>query len=31
LLDPDEMGTLFKAVALVSPWLPPPPGFDDGL
>jgi len=31
LLDPGGMGTQFKAVALVSPWLPPPPGFDDGL
>jgi NADH dehydrogenase [ubiquinone] 1 alpha subcomplex assembly factor 7 len=31
LLDPDKMGTLFKAIALVSPGLPPPPGFDDGL
>ena len=31
LLDPDEMGTLFKAIALISPGLPPPPGFDDGL
>jgi NADH dehydrogenase [ubiquinone] 1 alpha subcomplex assembly factor 7 len=28
LLDPDGMGTLFKAVALVSPGLPAPPGFD---
>lgn len=27
LLDPGEMGTLFKAIALVSPGLPPPPGF----
>jgi NADH dehydrogenase [ubiquinone] 1 alpha subcomplex assembly factor 7 len=27
LLDPAGMGTLFKAVALVSPGLPPPPGF----
>ena len=27
LLDPDEMGTLFKAIAVVSPDLPPPPGF----
>jgi NADH dehydrogenase [ubiquinone] 1 alpha subcomplex assembly factor 7 len=31
LLDPDEMGTLFKAIALISPGLPPPPGFDVGL
>jgi SAM-dependent MidA family methyltransferase len=28
LLDPGGMGTLFKAVAIVSPGLPPPPGFD---
>jgi NADH dehydrogenase [ubiquinone] 1 alpha subcomplex assembly factor 7 len=28
LLDPDGMGTLFKAVALVSPGVPAPPGFD---
>jgi NADH dehydrogenase [ubiquinone] 1 alpha subcomplex assembly factor 7 len=27
LLDPAGMGTLFKALALVSPGLPPPPGF----
>ena len=27
LLDPAGMGTLFKAIALVSPGLPPPPGF----
>jgi NADH dehydrogenase [ubiquinone] 1 alpha subcomplex assembly factor 7 len=27
LLDPAEMGTLFKAIALVSPGLPAPPGF----
>lgn len=27
LLDPEEMGDLFKAVALVSPGLPRPPGF----
>ena len=27
LLDPGEMGTLFKAIALVSPGLPRPPGF----
>jgi NADH dehydrogenase [ubiquinone] 1 alpha subcomplex assembly factor 7 len=31
LLDPGEMGTLFKAMALVSPGLPPPPGFKAGL
>ena len=31
LLDPSGMGTLFKAIALISPGLPPPPGFDDGL
>ena len=31
LLDPSGMGTLFKAMALISPGLPPPPGFDDGL
>jgi len=31
LLDPGEMGTLFKAMALVSPGLPPPPGFETGL
>jgi NADH dehydrogenase [ubiquinone] 1 alpha subcomplex assembly factor 7 len=31
LLDPDKMGTLFKAIALVSPGLPPPPGFDASL
>jgi NADH dehydrogenase [ubiquinone] 1 alpha subcomplex assembly factor 7 len=31
LLHPDEMGTLYKAIALISPGLPPPPGFDDGL
>jgi NADH dehydrogenase [ubiquinone] 1 alpha subcomplex assembly factor 7 len=30
LLDPGGMGTLFKAIALVSPRLPPPPGFDAG-
>jgi NADH dehydrogenase [ubiquinone] 1 alpha subcomplex assembly factor 7 len=29
LLDPDGMGTLFKALAVVSPGLPVPPGFDD--
>ena len=28
LLDPGEMGELFKAVALVSPDLPQPPGFE---
>jgi NADH dehydrogenase [ubiquinone] 1 alpha subcomplex assembly factor 7 len=28
LLDPAQMGDLFKAVALVSPWLPTPFGFD---
>ena len=28
LLDPGGMGTLFKAIALVSPWLPAPPGFE---
>ena len=27
LLDPGEMGTLFKVIALISPGLPPPPGF----
>jgi NADH dehydrogenase [ubiquinone] 1 alpha subcomplex assembly factor 7 len=27
LLDPAGMGTLFKAIAVVSPGLPPPPGF----
>jgi NADH dehydrogenase [ubiquinone] 1 alpha subcomplex assembly factor 7 len=31
LLDPGEMGTLFQAIALVSPGLPPPPGFGAGL
>jgi NADH dehydrogenase [ubiquinone] 1 alpha subcomplex assembly factor 7 len=31
LLDPGGMGTLFKAVAVVSPGLPTPPGFDAGL
>jgi hypothetical protein len=30
LLDPGEMGTLFKAMALVSPGQPPPPGFETG-
>jgi NADH dehydrogenase [ubiquinone] 1 alpha subcomplex assembly factor 7 len=28
LLDPGEMGDLFKVMALVSPGLPPPVGFD---
>ena len=28
LLDPGQMGTLFKAMALVSPRLPAPPGFE---
>jgi NADH dehydrogenase [ubiquinone] 1 alpha subcomplex assembly factor 7 len=28
LLDPDGMGSRFKAVALVSPGLPMPPGFE---
>jgi hypothetical protein len=28
LLDPGEMGDLFKVVALVSPGLPSPAGFD---
>jgi SAM-dependent MidA family methyltransferase len=28
LLDPAGMGTLFKVMAVVSPGLPPPPGFD---
>ena len=31
LLDPGQMGTLFQATALVSPGLPPPPGFEAGL
>ena len=31
LLDPGGMGSQFKAIALVSPGLPPPPGFDTGL
>jgi NADH dehydrogenase [ubiquinone] 1 alpha subcomplex assembly factor 7 len=31
LLDPGQMGTLFKAIALVSPGLPPPPGFEASL
>jgi len=30
LLDPGEMGTLFQAIALVSPGLPPPPGYEIG-
>ena len=30
LLDPGAMGTLFKAIALISPGLPTPPGFDTG-
>lgn len=29
LLDPSEMGTLFKALAFASPNLPPPPGFTE--
>lgn len=29
LLDPSEMGTLFKALAFASPSLPPPPGFTE--
>jgi NADH dehydrogenase [ubiquinone] 1 alpha subcomplex assembly factor 7 len=29
LLDPGEMGDLFKAMALVSPGLQPPPGFEE--
>ena len=28
LLNPAQMGDLFKAVALVSPWLPTPFGFE---
>ncbi|EEW24644.1 class I SAM-dependent methyltransferase [Rhodobacter ferrooxidans] len=28
LTDPEEMGTLFKALALHAPGTPPPPGFD---
>ena len=28
LLDPAQMGDLFKAVALTSPWLPAPFGFE---
>ena len=31
LLDPQQMGTLFKALALTSPGLPVPAGFDDGV
>ena len=31
LLDPGGMDTLFKAVAVVSPGVPTPPGFDPGL
>jgi NADH dehydrogenase [ubiquinone] 1 alpha subcomplex assembly factor 7 len=31
LLDPEEMGELFKVVALVSPGLPSPAGFDPSL
>ena len=31
LIDPREMGTLFKALALVSPGLPAPAGFEAGL
>jgi NADH dehydrogenase [ubiquinone] 1 alpha subcomplex assembly factor 7 len=31
LLDPCGMGTLFKAIALVSPGLPAPPGFEAAL
>lgn len=31
LLDPSEMGESFKVVALVSPGLPPPAGFDPSL
>ena len=31
LLDPGGMGARFKAIALVSPHLPPPPGFDVSL
>ena len=30
LLDPAQMGTRFKAIALTSPGLPPPPGFAGG-
>ncbi len=28
LLDPNEMGTLFQAIAVTSPGIPPPPGFE---
>lgn len=28
LLDPGQMGDLFKAIALISPWLPLPAGFE---
>ncbi len=28
LIEPDEMGTLFKVLAIVNPSLPTPPGFD---
>jgi NADH dehydrogenase [ubiquinone] 1 alpha subcomplex assembly factor 7 len=28
LTDPDGMGGLFEALALVPPWAPPPPGFE---
>jgi NADH dehydrogenase [ubiquinone] 1 alpha subcomplex assembly factor 7 len=31
LIDPTEMGTLFKVVAVTSPGLPPPSGFADGV
>jgi len=31
LLDPGEMGDLFKVVALVSPGLASPAGFDPGI
>ena len=31
LLDPSGMGTVFKAVAVVSPGLPAPPGFETRL
>jgi NADH dehydrogenase [ubiquinone] 1 alpha subcomplex assembly factor 7 len=30
LIDPTEMGTLFKALAVTSPGLPAPSGFEDG-
>jgi len=29
LIHPDEMGTLFKVLAIAGPDLPPPPGFED--